>query len=83
MKKIIFNMYTMHGGKMITKRERYFNTIATIEYSDSYQKEKYYQLFDNAISILKKRIREENFSDFSIKEIEILEDTMIIIALEG
>ena len=83
MKKIIFNMYIMHGGRMISKKEKYFNTITTIEYSDSYQKEKYYQLFNNAISILSKRIREENFSDFSIQEIETLENTMTIIALEG
>ena len=83
MKKIIFNMYIMHGGRMISKKEKYFNTITTIKYSDSYQKEKYYQLFNNAISILSKRIREENFSDFSIQEIETLENTMTIIALEG
>ena len=64
-------------------KERCYNIIAKIEYSDSYNEEKNYQKFNNAISILSRRAKENDDSAFSVKEMEILDYTFITIELYG
>lgn len=59
---------------MISFRERCFNSIAEIEYSDSYSEEDNYQIFNQAISILSRRAKNDD-SEFTDNELEILEYT--------
>ena len=56
---------------MITIKERYVNTIYTIEYANEYEANQ--ELFDEGIIILKNRLKNNNFSEFNIEEREILE----------
>ena len=62
---------------MIDTKERYYNTIATIEYSDEYEDNMEY--FDKAICILKDRLNKEDFSEFNDEEEDILADVFSII----
>lgn len=56
---------------MITIKERYVNTIYTIEYANEYEANQ--ELFDEGIIILKNRLKNNDFSEFNIEEREILE----------
>ena len=59
----------------------YGNTIATIEYSDSY--DKHYELFNQAIDILKTRIANNDDSEFTTDERDVLEYVFGVIESEG
>lgn len=53
-------------------RERYYFSIKDIEYSESY--EEHFDLFNQGIGLLKNRLNENNFSEFSDEEREVLEE---------
>ena len=56
---------------MITIKQRYVNTIYSIEYAEEFEANQ--GLFVEGIIILKNRLKNNDFSEFSIEEIEILE----------
>ena len=56
---------------MITIKQRYVNTIYTIESAEEYETNQV--LFVEGILILKNRIKNNDYSEFNIEEIEILE----------
>lgn len=56
---------------MITIKQRYVNTIYTIEYAEEFKANQ--ALFVEGILILKNRIKNNDYSEFNIEEIEILE----------
>ena len=56
---------------MITIKQRYVNTIYTIEYAEEFEVNQ--GLFVEGILILKNRIKNNDYSEFNIEEIEILE----------
>lgn len=56
---------------MITIKQRYVNTIYTIEYAEEFEANQ--ALFVEGILILKNRIKNNDYSEFNIEEIEILE----------
>ena len=56
---------------MITIKQRYVNTIYTIEYAEEFETNQ--ALFVEGILILKNRIKNNDYSEFNIEEIEILE----------
>lgn len=62
---------------MLSVKDRYFNTIVEIETSDAYEKN--HILFDKGVSILRNRIQNNDWSDFTLEELEILEDIYSII----
>jgi hypothetical protein len=65
---------------MLSAQVRFYNTICTIEYAENYEENT--EIFDKALSILKKRLAAEDFSEFSDDEREILEEALPL-ALEG
>ena len=56
---------------MITIKQRYVNTIYSIEYAEEFKANQ--ALFVEGILILKNRIKNNDYSEFDIEEIEILE----------
>lgn len=63
----------------VTFKERCTNTIAVIKYSNSF--EKYNELFNKGIDILKEKIKTNN-KELNNDELLILEDIFTIIELE-
>lgn len=57
---------------MLSFRNRAVNTMKVIENSNAYNREENYQLFNQGISILSRRIRENDNSEFSEKESDVL-----------
>ena len=71
---------------MLNFIDKCWNTVNTIEYSNSYAEPKsneMYQKFNMAISILVRRARENDNSEFSEKEFDILSYVFGIIEIYG
>lgn len=66
---------------MFSLKERYFNTIKEIEYSDGYEAN--IDLFEKGIDILNHRIKEEDYSEFSDEERDVLEEVFTIMECCG
>ena len=62
-------------------KERYFNTIKEIEYSEGYGAN--VDLFEKGIDILTYRIKEEDYSEFSDEERDVLEEVFTIMECYG
>ena len=63
--------------------DKCWNTISCIEYSNSYKKEEFQKKFDLAIMILTRRARNYDDSEFTNKELAILEYVFNIITIYG
>ena len=68
---------------MLSFQDRCWNTISAIEYSDSYNNPEFYMKFNMAISILTRRARNNDDSEFTLKEIAVLEYVFGIIEIYG
>ncbi len=62
--------------EVFTAKERFCNTIATIEYAENY--EKHSEKFEKAISLLKNRVAANDFSEFNDTERAILEEALTL-----
>ena len=73
---------------MIDTEQRFRNSIAEIEYSNTYSLimengyEKLYEIFNNAISILSRRIKEGDYSEFTVNESAVLEVVFMLLEKE-
>lgn len=73
---------------MIDTEQRFRNSIAEIECSNTYSLimengyEKLYEIFNNAISILSRRVKEDDYSEFTVNESAILEVVFMLIEKE-
>lgn len=61
--------------------DKCWNTISCIEYSNSYNEPEFYQKFNMAISILTRRARNNDDSEFTDKELAVLEYVFGIIEI--
>lgn len=66
---------------VLTLKDRYFLTRETISCSDKYTYN--WDLFNKGENILTTRINDDDFSEFSDEEREVLEEIFILINDEG
>ena len=74
-----YNPLNNNGGilPMLSVRTRFDNSIREIMYSDAYEKN--HILFDKGIELLQNRIKNNDWSDFTSEELEVLENIFSII----
>lgn len=66
---------------MFSIKEKFYNTICFIEYSNSY--DKHQELFSKGCNVLNKRLEDENFSEFNEEESDLLMEIFSLIELEN